>query len=483
MSLVLPDWPWLGALEVLWVVGVSMAILLERRSPRATVSWILALALMPLVGIPVYLVLGPRRLERKCRKRAIARSLVASSEATAWVKASRALTEIGALAGDPALSLAEIAVRSNEAPPLACEDVTLYHRGGAAYEAILEAVRGATHHVHLEYYIFEDGRFARELSDALVERSHAGVAVRLLVDGFGGSIPRALSRRLRGAGIALAEFNPIALSRFRPSLLNFRTHRKIVVVDGEIGFTGGMNVSDSHDDRVRGAEAFRDTHVRIRGDAVRALALVFLEDWAFATGETPVDARVLPAPRGEGTHLAQIVASGPDVGDVAVIHLQQFSAIASATSRVWLTTAYFVPDEPMLVALRSAARRGVDVRILLPEAGDHPFVAAAGRSYFPELLAAGVRIFAYGPRVLHAKTLVVDHHYALVGTANFDNRSFRLNFEVCAAFFEEDIADELAAAFEADLEHAREVTPASIEGASVVARLGEATARIFAPIL
>lgn len=483
MTFWLPDWPWLGAIEAAWVVGVTISILLERRSPVATVSWILGLALLPGIGVPVYLVFGPRRLARKRRRRAIARELVRSREGTAWVKASRELVREGALVGDPALSLAELAVRSSEAPPLSCEEVKLFFEGGAAYAAILEAVRAATHHVHLEYYIFEDGRFARELTAALVERAKEGIHVRLLVDGLGTTLPAKLEARLREAGAEIARFNPLALSRFRPTLLNFRTHRKIVVVDGRVGFTGGMNVSDDHDDRVRGDAAFRDTHVRLRGDAVRALALVFLEDWVFATGETPKDERLLPPPSGEGSHLAQIVASGPDAGDAAAIHLQQFSAIASAKSRVLLTTAYFVPDEPMVAALRSAARRGVDVQLLLPDTGDHPFVAAAARSFYPDLLAAGVRIHAYGPRVLHAKTLVVDTHYAAVGTANFDNRSFRLNFEVMAVFFEEELADELAAAFQRDVEHAVEVSRREIGKTGVLTRLGESIARIFAPIL
>ncbi len=477
-------WPLFGALEVLWVLVLSVYILLERRSPVATLAWIFGLALLPGIGFLVYLVFGPRRLARKRRRRALARSLIDSKEGLRWIRESRTTIARGAEAGEPAHALAELAVRAGEPPPWHCESVTLFFRGSEAYEAILEAIESAKHHVHLSYYIFEEGVVARRILEALARRARDGIEVRLLVDSLGSrSLSDALVAGLVAAGGEVAWFNRLRFARFGPPLLNFRSHRKIVCVDGEIGFTGGMNVQDGHDESVVGERAWRDTHLRIVGDAVAALELVFLEDWAFATGRSPSGEPYVQAPSGRGAQKVQIVSSGPDVDAKFAIHMQFFAAIASARERVLLTTPYFVPDEATTMALCTAARRGVDVRILVPSDGDHPFVSAAGRAYFPMLLEAGVRIFGYGPRFLHAKTLVVDHHYSAVGTANFDNRSFRLNFEVIAVLFDPATAGELAAVFDADLAHATEYTRSGLKRRGVGAHLYESVAKLFSPVL
>lgn len=486
MDLTIPglNWPLLGLLEAVWVVVLSVYILLEGRSPLATLAWILSLALLPGVGLVVYLLLGPRRLVRKRNRRSLARALVASAASARSFRESRMLTAEGAVVGDPALSLAEAAIRSGEAPPLRCRSITVYERGHAFFDALEQAIDEARHHVHLEFYIFEEGRVASRLQATMLRAAARGVEVRLLVDGLGS---RTLSWRfvgsLREGGVQVAIFNPVAFASFRPPLLNFRSHRKLVCIDGEVGFVGGMNVQDGQDETVAFEKAWRDTHVRLVGDAVAPLALVFLEDWTFATGDAPSGQGYLAATTGEGEHLVQIVASGPDTDAKFAIHGQFFTAIATALERVYLATPYFVPDEATTMALASAARRGVDVRLMLPAEGDHPFVSAAARAYFPALLEAGVKIYAYGPRVLHGKTLVVDRHYAAVGSANFDNRSFRLNFEAIAAIFDAGIADRLAASFVVDQGDAKLVTRSTFARRGFGTRLYEAIARLFSPLL
>ncbi|MFO0694375.1 MAG: cardiolipin synthase [Polyangiales bacterium] len=478
------EWQYLGVVEVAWIVLLATYILLERRSPVATLAWILALGFLPGIGLFVYVVFGPRRLERKRIRRALARSVVMSGEAARAVRANRLLLSIAAGHGHRSMSLAELAVRSGEAPPARCDSVRILPSGKECYASILEAIRAARHHVHLEYYIFEEGVVAEKLRDALVERAKAGVKVRLLLDGLGSrGLPDSFLEPLEAAGGEVAWFLPIAFSRLRPRLVNFRTHRKIVICDGRVGFTGGMNVQDGHDEDASGALAWRDTQVRLEGDAVGALQLVFLEDWQFATGGVPHGDGYVHAPTGEGEHLVQIVASGPDPDAQFAIHKQYFAAIAGARERVFVSTPYFVPDEATVLALCTAARRGVDVRILVPARGDHRIVDAAARSYFPELLATGVRVFAYGPPVLHAKTLVVDRHYAAIGTANVDNRSFHLNFEVTAAVYSGEIADELATLFERDLAKAAEITGEQLEKQGLAERLFESAARLLSPIL
>jgi cardiolipin synthase len=279
-------------------------------------------------------------------------------------------------------------------------------------------------------------------------------------------------------------FNALKITRWRPRLANFRTHRKIVVVDGRVAYTGGMNITRVHSRRASGANAWRDTHARVEGHAARGLQMTFAEDWYYATEQAPDEAECFPTPETlpEGEHLLQVVASGPDENQNA-IHKLFFSAIAGAQNRAWLTTAYFVPDLALMTALIAAAMRGVDVRILLPAKGDVRVVAAAARSYFDELLSAGVRIFEYGPNVLHAKTLVADKDVAIVGTANTDTRSFKLTFEVSLASYESAVTEELAALFERDLERATEVSEEARAKRGRVKELKENIARLLSPIL
>lgn len=471
--LALPDW--LIALEVVWVICMSAYILLERRPPLATLAWIVSLATLPILGLVVYYFVGPRRLERKRRRRVMARTAKRARDQRAAPSRASATEAFGSTGA----SLAAVAAGTEQAPPLTSTALQLFDSGSAAYAAIVDAIAAARHHVHLEYYILNDGVVAKRIRAALIERANAGVEVRLLLDGLGTSRLGEFLRPLREAGVSVARFGP----RMRPGFVNFRTHRKIVVCDGTTGFTGGMNIDDAHDESVVGVErGWRDTQVMLRGDAVAPLALAFLEDWQYATDVVLDGPAYLPALTGEGAHQVQICASGPDAHPQS-IHAVFFTAITTARQRVWISTAYFVPDEPIQTALIAAALRGVDVQVLLPASSDHAFVDAAARSYFPELLAAGVVIHGYGPPALHAKTLVVDRDAAIVGTANLDNRSLRLNFEVVAICYGAEATDALAAMFVRDLEKSRRITAASLTNQTLGARLFEGAARLFSPML
>ena len=466
---------WAIALEVVWVLGMSGYILLERRPPLATVAWIISLATLPLLGFAVYYFLGPRRLNRKRRRRITART---SKRAKASGAAPNRIAAIEAL-GHTGARLAAVAAGTEQSPPLPATDVQLFGLGSEAYNAIVDAIAGAKHHVHLEYYILNDGVVAKRIRAALIERAKAGVQIRLLLDCLGTSRLGAYLQPLRDAGVEVARFGP----RMRPGFVNFRTHRKIVICDGTTGFTGGMNIDDCHDESVVGVlEGWRDTQVRLRGDAVAPLALAFLEDWQYATDVVLDGPEYLPPLDGRGDRLVQICASGPDAHPQS-IHAVYFTAISTARERVWISTPYFVPDEPMQAALIAAALRGVDVRVLIPGTSDHAVVDAAAQSYFPELLAAGVAIHAYGPPALHAKTLVVDRDAAIVGTANVDNRSLRLNFEVVAICYGDAAVEALESMFENDLQKSVAVTVASQKQLSIGRRLFIGGARLFSPML
>jgi cardiolipin synthase len=465
------EW-WIAyVLQGLWVLVVAVWIVLERRSATATIAWILALVFLPVVGILIYFFLGPRKLvRRKLRRKRAVESV--RSQARVWDRSSLATI------GDEAAKLMEMLERSGGAGPTLDAACELYVDGRAKYDAVVAAVDAAQHHVHVEYYIWEPDAVGARLRDALVERAASGIEVRVLIDAFGSkNAGERFWRPLREAGGRVQRFNALKITRWRPRLANFRTHRKIVVVDGRVGFTGGMNVSDVHNE-------WRDTHLRLEGPAVRGLQAVFNEDWCYACEEVLSGGLYFPKPDEllMGDHGVQVVASGPDE-NMNAIHKLYFSAIANAKRRALVTSPYFVPDDMMMGAMTTAALRGVDVRVLVPAEGDVRLVAAAARSYYPELLSTGVRIFEYGPSVLHAKTLVVDDHLGIVGTANLDNRSFRLNFEVVAAVFGGRICEELAAAFEQDVAAARELTLDGLSKEPLHRRLFVSTARMLSPVL
>ena len=292
--------------------------------------------------------------------------------------------------------------------------------------------------------------------------------------------------RLTEAGAQVLLFHDTRVGRRLRPVTNYRTHRKIVVCDGKVGVTGGVNITDEEDKRTR-SDAYHDAHLRIEGSAVRWLQTTFLEDWIYAAGDASPEAKdvrdtleLLLAKVEAGTIPVQIVSSGPDT-PLEPIHRMVVAAINGATQRVWLTTPYFVPTEAALLALTSAALRGADVRLLVPRRSDSLIVTLAARSYYDDLLAAGVKVWEYEARMLHSKTLVVDNDCAIVGTANFDNRSFRLNFEVCAVVYGNALAEPLAAQFETDMENARSVV--NRRNRSFLSRFGEALARVFSPLL
>jgi len=454
---------------IAYLLGLGVWIVLQKREPVATISWLVSLATLPYVGFLIYHVFGPHRIRRHRLRRARARVGLPGEMADADAEA---------------VELARLGQATTGLPPTTAHGVRLLVDGAATYDALLEAVRDARDHIHLEYYIYTPDRSGAALRDALLERARAGVKVRLLLDAVGSSkTPRRFFADLLEAGGELAWFHPMRFGRIweRP-WLNLRTHRKIVVIDGRVGFAGGINITDDENERLRD-DAYRDLHLRIEGDAVRVLQLVFVEDWVYATGDRDFIgsvARTTP-PASAGPIHAQVLTSGPD-SDWEAIHRLHVGAIHAATRRVWLVTPYFVPGEAAMMALTSAAFGGLDVRLLVPRHSDSKLVTYAARSYFDTLLAAGVKVYEYGPRMLHTKALLVDDELALVGSANFDNRSFRLNFEVCLLFRDAGVAGELARLIESEFAHAPRVRD-DRERSLLGARLPEAFARLLSPLL
>ncbi|HYP69602.1 MAG TPA: cardiolipin synthase [Variovorax sp.] len=472
---------WKTGLSLAWTfyIGVlSVWIVMQKRAPVSTLSWILSLALLPILGFFIYYFLGPQRLVKQRLKRLRSR---ASAHATADLALLREAQE----RAPPSLrQLGALGTATCGLPVSSATEVELLSGGARTYDAIFEAIRQAKHHVHLEYYIYEPDNIGTQLRDLLIERARDGVAVRLLIDALGSKrIGRKFMAPMKEAGIEVALFHDTRIGRRLRPVTNYRTHRKIVVCDGRVGFTGGVNITDEEDKRTR-PDAYHDVHVRLQGSVVRWLQTTFLEDWTYATGDVPrdIDAdlpHLLPSVDA-GDIPVQIITSGPDT-QLEAIHRMHVAAINASTRRAWLTTPYFVPGEPAMMALTSAALRGVDVRLLVPRRSDSLIVSAAARSYFEELMAAGVKVWEYKERMLHSKTLVVDDNCAMIGTANFDNRSFRLNFEVCAVVYGPELTKPLAAQFETDLHSSSGVR--GLRKQSFLRRLGDSSARLFSPLL
>lgn len=463
---------WLLALWAAYLLLLGGWIVLQKREPVATLSWLLGLALLPYLGFFIYHVFGPQRIRRHRLRRA--RSRESMDAGAAFEHAAHA----------DAAELARLALTITGLAPATARDVRLLVDGAAKYDALLADVAAATRHVHLEYYIYEPDRTGAALRDALAERARAGVEVRLLVDAIGSARARRFFQPLLDAGGEVAWFHPMRFGHvWRRPWANLRTHRKIVVIDGRVAYTGGMNVTDEQDERL-GDHAYRDLHLRLEGEVVRRLQLVFCEDWAYATGSRDFLSRVArdtPPDAGPGPIRAQVLVSGPD-SPWEAIHRMHVSAIHAAKRRVWMTTPYFVPGEAAMMALTSAAAAGLDVRLLVPRESDSKLVTLAARSYFGALLLAGVKIYEYGPRMLHSKTLLVDDELVLVGSANFDHRSFRLNFEVSVLFDDPGIAATLAALMEGELGNAPRVQRGR-HRPLLRARLPEALARLLSPLL
>jgi cardiolipin synthase A/B len=481
----MPALPWFDIFVVsylVWVVLACVSLLLNRRSPTATLAWIFAFVALPVVSGLYYMVFGPRRLQRRKRRYGVARAMAASVSEHLRATANERKPHLM----HDAMSLAAVGRRLNQGHPSFAEKVTLLDTGDEKMHSLEEAIRAARHHAHLEYYIWEPDSVGTLFRDLLVEAVQRGVEVRVLYDAVGSPhMSDAFWKPLVQAGGEVLEFNPLRISFASFNFANFRTHRKIAVIDGRVGFLGGINLHEPACKTRSGENAWRDQHVRIEGEPVRKMQRLFLENWTYAGGRFAMAAATVPdyfpsAGEAQGTIPVQILASGPD-DETAPLHAFFLAALSSARSRVWIETPYLIPDEPLETALRVTELRGIDVQVVVPKQGDSKLVTMASHTYCESLVKAGIRIYEYGPPMLHAKTMVVDDTVAVIGTANLDNRSFRLNFEIAAAFYDSTVIARLAKRFEEDRSHCKPF-PLRRRGPRIT-QLLESVARLTSPVL
>jgi cardiolipin synthase len=464
-------------LDITIIVMLIPTVIMQRRESGATLAWILIIVFLPFIGLLAFWFFGAKKLHMQRRKRRkIERQL------TRELHKLQKLSVNNQLPVDLPMSpsLLHLTEKLDDVGPQPGNEVTILRQGPAAFDALEAAFEESHHHIHLIYYIWEPDDTGARLRDALIRACQRGVTVRLLLDDVGSrSAGQKFFKSLLNAGGHVERFLPVN-PLGRQLMLNNRNHRKIVVVDGAIGFTGSMNIGDVYAGL---GVPWRDLHSRLSGPIVSSLQEVFCQDWFHATDEDLVSAAYFPQVMTTGKVWAQLLASGPADERWRAIHTLLFSAINQARHRVWIETPYFVPDPPIVMALQTAALSGVDVRLLLPGLSDHQMVLHAGRSFYHELLEAGVKIFEVQDTIPHTKTVTIDSVFSTLGSANMDQRSFRLNFEANAFFYSEQIASELERDFHDHCSAAKEVTKISRQSVTRSQRLIEGICRVLAPLL
>jgi cardiolipin synthase A/B len=471
----------LSLLISLSVVFIGFVIFLENRHPTQTLTWLVVLGSFPLVGFFFYLLFGRNyRKERMYRKKYF---LDKQAFLTVEGEDDPQNEEKRSQFGNHQRRLFSLAQKLGNSPISFETSTRILTNGEETFQQILKELKRAKHHIHLEYYIVRHDKIGEEIKNVLIEKAQQGVKIRFLFDAVGSwQLSNQYIADLRNAGIETVSFGPVKFA-FLNSKFNFRNHRKIIVIDGNIGFVGGLNIGDEYLGRNKNIGFWRDTHLKVRGEAVRTLQLIFLQDWYYMTNHSFLTAEYLsPQPDNDSHGGVQLIPGGPD-NEWSVIKNIFFSMITSAKESVWIASPYFIPDEDILSAIKVAALSGIDVRLLVPNRPDKRIVFHASRSYFPELLEAGVKVYEYEKGFMHSKIIIVDHELASIGTSNMDMRSFHLNFEVNAFLYKTKSTQKLVAEYINDLENTKKLDLETFQKRHFGYRLLESTARLLSPLL
>jgi cardiolipin synthase len=464
---------------------MGLIVISENRSPSKTLAYLLLFFAVPYVGVLVYFVVGENYRKKKLyKKKWLTDQKNAERLGNYMVRLSEEIIRehIDTIEGNA--QLVRLLVNDSKLPISVNNKVEVLFNGEEKFPAVMTALENAKHHIHIEYYIFEEGKIADKIKEILIRKSRQGVKIRIIYDDFGSDLGRPYLTSLQESGISAAPFFKVYF-HLLASRNNYRDHRKIIIVDGTIAFTGGINIGDKYyNDPARPNKVYwRDTHLRIEGDAVKLFQYLFFLNWNFCCDEEiELNESYFPVCDAGGRQLVQVAYSGPD-SDRASIMLSYFAAINNAREYVYITTPYFIPNESILNALKKAALSKVDVRLLVPGLSDSKFVNAAAMSYYEELLEAGVRIYLYKKGFSHSKVVIVDHSLSMVGTANMDIRSFDLNFEVNAVVFDTETHRKLKDAYLLDLSDSIEIDVERWKRRPKARRMLESTCRLISALL
>lgn len=463
-------------------LGISI-VFFERKSPESALAWLTVLVFLPVVGFLLYLTFGQNFYRARLFRFKEADDRKLQEMITGQLDKLARMREKGTTDKENRfLQVVRMLLVSDNALVAENNRIEIFTNGQDKFRALFAAIEQARDFIHVEYYYISPDHMGKELADLLTRKAKEGVEVKVLVDGLPFAVvPSSFWQPLIEAGGKKAVFFPgfLRIINFR---INNRNHRKIVVIDGKTAFCGGFNVGDEYVGK-RELGFWRDTHVKIDGPAAQTLELRFLMDWNYAAEEkVEYSPRYFPDVKGTGTASVQVVSSGPD-NLHNQIKLAYLKLINTAAESVYIQTPYFVPDQSMIDALRLAAQSGIDVRIMIPCKPDHPLVYAVNHAFIHDLLDAGVRAYTYNDGFIHAKTLVIDGAVASVGSANWDIRSFKLNFETNALIYNKEYASRLKSIFEEDLKRSTEITLESMQKRPLSEKIWEPVARLFSPVL
>lgn len=474
------------AVYIIIVIAVLIRILFETHSTSKTLAYILFCVFIPVFGILFYLTFGinywkKKRYSKKMREN----GFIIDKLRTNIGQYDKVMQD----AEDTVKHYAELSnmlLKDLGSPLTKGNKVKLLANGETKFPELLDSIRSAKHHIHLEYYIYECDETGMSIIDLLIEKAKEGVKVRFIYDDFGSpGIKSSLEKKMREAGIEIFAFHKIKFYLLA-NRFNYRNHRKIVVIDGCTAFVGGINVSDKYVNKNDPKKLFwRDTHIKIEGPAVFYLQYLFITDWNFCCGDAAfeINDQYFPAVAvKENGSYVQIAAGGPDSPSPSILYTL-LQAINLAKEEILITTPYFIPGDSIMDALCMAALSGLKVKLLVPGISDSKLVNAAARSYYNQLLRCGVDIYCYQKGFVHAKTIVTDRKLSMIGTANMDYRSFELNFEVNGIVYDNDFAEQMAQLFFEDLKDARQIDKDEWLARPLRKQLPEKVARLFSPVL
>jgi cardiolipin synthase len=484
------DWPVLFEIAyILFLIFVCMRIIYDTRSTNKALSYLLFAVFVPFLGMLFYFLFGINYRKRKIYSKKLSENdeLANKIREDIYRYSKQTFNECDATVQNNR-ELAYMLLKDTTSPLTGRNSVKLLVNGENKFPEVLQAIQDAKHHIHIEYYIYDDDEIGKKIGDALIRKAKEGVEVRFIYDDFGSrDIRKKLVPRLKANGVQAFPFFRIYFIPFA-NRINYRNHRKIIVVDGQTAFIGGINVSDRYiNPSSQGQRLFwRDTHLRIDGPGVQYLQYLFLCDWNFCA-ETKLKAdRVFFPPLSsyplKDNTVVQIAAGGPD-SPIPTILFSLMKAVNLASKEILISTPYFIPGDALMDALMIASLSGISVKLLVPGKSDSVLVNAAAHSYYNALLKSGVEIFLYKKGFMHAKTLVADRMIAIVGTANMDYRSFDLNFEVNAIVYDTGISNQLADIFYEDLKDAEKIDPATWSNRARYRKFFEKTARLVSPLL
>lgn len=456
------------------ILGLVLVIITENRNPLKTIPWVIVLLLAPGVGLLFYFIFGQDNRKQRIISRRTYKRIMKRPQ-------GGKLPQDACIVPDPYKPLSTLLTNSNQSSLLYGSEITIYTNGTEKFRDLLEEMEKATHHIHIQYYIFCDDEVGNRVKELLIRKARQRVKVRLLYDDVGcWNVKSKFFKEMKEAGIEVYAFLKVAFPVLT-SKVNYRNHRKIVVIDGKVGFMGGMNIADRYDKGITWG-TWRDTHFKFTGKGVHGLQSAFLIDWHVVSKKLLIDKIYYPELPIYSDNILQIATSGP-VGQWRTLLQATIFTIANAKEYIFIQTPYFLPTEGLNQALQIAALGGVDVRLMLPKRSDTRSANMASHSFIDEMVKAGVKVYFYKPGFLHSKLVVTDDALTSIGSANMDFRSFEHNFEINAFVYQKEFALQMKRVFLHDMHHCERLIPSRWLKRPLKQRIAESFMRLFSPLL